>query len=104
MALTINEHYDEDGNRWLFNLAGEMDISNAHQLQQQLEAAYRSHPADLWLDLGGLSYLDSTGLGVMIAIYGGIKKRDHQMVVVNPRENVKKLLRVSHLDKFLLKG
>jgi anti-sigma B factor antagonist len=104
MALTIHEAYDEGGNRWRFNLAGEIDISNAHQLQQKLESAYQTRPADLCLDLGGLGYIDSTGLGVIIAVYGNIKKNGHKMVVVNPRDNVKKLLRVSRLDKVLLEA
>ncbi|MDR2163435.1 MAG: STAS domain-containing protein, partial [Clostridiales Family XIII bacterium] len=89
MSLSINGNYDEAKVRWDFDLHGEIDISNAHQLKQQLEAAYAATPADIYLDIEHLSYIDSTGLGVIIGIYGTIREKGHKTVVVNPKDNVR---------------
>jgi anti-sigma B factor antagonist len=102
MSLSINGNYDEAKNRWNFDLMGEIDISNAHQLRQQLDAAYTARPADIYLDLAKLSYIDSTGLGVIIAVYGAIRGKGHKTIILNPKDNVKKLLRITSLDKVLI--
>jgi anti-sigma B factor antagonist len=102
MSLSINGNYDETDNKWNFDLVGEIDISNAHQLKQQLETAYAAHPTDIYLDLERLSYIDSTGLGVIIGVYGTIRGDGHRTIIVNPKDNVRKLLRITSLDKVLI--
>jgi anti-sigma B factor antagonist len=102
MSLSINGNYDEAGNRWRFDLVGEIDIENAHQLKQQLEAAYAAHPTNIYLDLENLSYIDSTGLGVIIGMYSSIKPDGYKTVILNPKDNVRKLLRITSLDKVLI--
>jgi anti-sigma B factor antagonist len=101
MSLSTSGNYDGDLNQWLFTVAGEVDISNAQQMKAELEASYKQHEADLLLDISDLNYIDSTGLGVIIGIYGQIRGEGHRIVLINPRENVKKLLRITSLDKVL---
>jgi anti-sigma B factor antagonist len=101
MSLSISGSYDNDLSQWLFSVAGEVDISNAQEMKTKLEASYREHEADLMIDVSDLNYIDSTGLGVIIGIYGQIRGADHRIVLINPRENVKKLLRITSLDKVL---
>jgi anti-sigma B factor antagonist len=93
--------YDGDLNQWLFSVAGEVDISNAQEMKSSLETSYKEHEADLLIDVSDLNYIDSTGLGVIIGIYGQIRGSNHRIVLINPRENVKKLLRITSLDKVL---
>ncbi|MDR1293218.1 MAG: STAS domain-containing protein [Clostridiales Family XIII bacterium] len=102
MSLSINGNYDEINDRWDFDLVGEMDISNAHQLKQQIETAYAAHATDIYLNLERLSYIDSTGLGVIIGVYGTIRGNGHKTIIVNPKDNVRKLLRITSLDKVLI--
>jgi anti-sigma B factor antagonist len=102
MSLSISGNYDEQNSRWDFDLVGEIDISNAQQLKQQLEAAYGANPANIYLDLEHLSYIDSTGLGVIIGVYGAIRGNGHKTIILNPKDNVRKLLRITSLDKVLI--
>jgi anti-sigma B factor antagonist len=101
MSLAINGGYDADLNQWLYSISGEIDISNAQELKSRLETSYKEHETDLLVDVSDLNYIDSTGLGVIIGIYGQIRGADHRIVLINPRENVKKLLRITSLDKVL---
>jgi anti-sigma B factor antagonist len=101
MALTINANNNTEKGVWEFKLIGEVDISNAHLFKKQLEAAITERKQNISIDLSELSYIDSTGLGVIIGAYGSIKKDGYGVKVANPRDNVKKLLNISGLDKIL---
>ena len=101
MALSINANNNAENKVWEFKLVGEVDISNAHLFKKQLETALGEKRQNITIDLSGLSYIDSTGLGVIIGTYGSIQKDGFTIKLLNPRENVKKLLRISGLDKKL---
>jgi len=101
MSLIINGNFDDSENHWSFRLTGEIDISNALQLKQQLETAYGGRAADIYIDVSDLSYIDSTGLGILIGVYGDMRGAGDRIKLLNPRENVKKLLKITNLDKLL---
>jgi len=101
MALSINANNNAEKKVWEFSLVGEVDISNAHYFRKQLETALAECKQNITIDLGELNYIDSTGLGVIIGIYGAVKKDGYSVKVLNPKENVKKLLIISGLDKIL---
>jgi len=101
MALSINANNNTETRIWEFSLVGEVDISNAHYFRRQLETALAECRQDITIDLAELNYIDSTGLGVIIGVYGSVKKDGLSVKVLNPRDNVKKLLVISGLDKIL---
>ena len=102
MSLSIKKSFDETEKYWDITVSGEIDISNADEFRNELNAAYDEQPADLKVNLANLSYIDSTGLGVIIGIYGKIKDEGKKLSFTEPRENVKKLFRITNLDKVLL--
>ena len=101
MALSISADNNTEKKVWEFKLVGEIDISNAHIFKKQIETALNEARQNIALDLSGLNYIDSTGLGVIIGAYGSIKKDGFEIKVLNPRDNVRKLLNISGLDKVL---
>ena len=101
MALSINSNDNTEAGVWEFKLVGEVDISNAHLFKKQLESALAEKRQNISVDLSNLTYIDSTGLGVIIGAYGSIKKEGYSIKVTNPRDNVKKLLNISGLDTIL---
>ena len=101
MALSINANNSKENQIWEFSLVGEVDISNAHYLRKQLETALVEVKQNITIDLSELNYIDSTGLGAIIGVYGALKKDGLSVKVLNPKENVKKLLVISGLDRIL---
>jgi len=101
MALTISARDNARKKVWEIKLEGEVDVSNAHLFKKQLEALLGEIKQDIEIDLADLSYIDSTGLGVIIGVYGSIKKDGYSVKLTNPRDNVKKLLNISGLNKIL---
>jgi len=101
MTLSINANNNTEKGVWEFALVGEVDISNAHYFRKQLETALAEVRQNITIDLAQLNYIDSTGLGVIIGVYGSVKKDGLSVKVLNPKDNVKKLLVISGLDKIL---
>jgi len=101
MLLKIERSFDEAKNHWNVKVQGEADISNAPEFRQALNAIYQEKAADIWIFLQDLLYMDSTGLGVIIGACGRMRSTGHEIVLCNPRDNVKKLLSITNLDRIL---
>ena len=101
MTLSISANNNMEEGVWEFQLIGEIDISNAQDFKKQLDAAINETKQNVAIDLSKLDYIDSTGLGVIIGAYGAMKEEGFTIKVLNPKDNVKKLLNISGLDKIL---
>lgn len=100
--LQINSNYNDTIEQWEIQLAGELDVATSAEFRNALENAYGQKPASMVLQLDQLSYIDSTGLGIIIGAYGKMKNQNHAIRLIHPRQNVQKLLRITQLDKLLL--
>lgn len=101
MTLSISANNNMAEGVWEFQLIGEIDISNAQDFKKRLDAAFEETKQNVVIDLAKLDYIDSTGLGVIISAYGAMKEEGFTIKVLNPKDNVKKLLNISGLDKIL---
>ncbi len=101
MSLQVKSSYNNESNHWDLVAAGEVDISTAPQLREYLDGAYQEKKANIQLHLDDLNYMDSTGLGVIIGAFGRMQVNQNKIVLVNPKENIKKLLTITSLDKIL---
>lgn len=61
---------DRSGDRLLIAPVGELDLATAWQLERQLRLAATSDAFEILLDLGGLSFIDSVGLKVVVDAVG----------------------------------
>ena len=71
---------------------------NTRMLQERFEEIESDRNGAVILDLSGLEHLDSTAVGVLV---GGLKRFDAQgrrFFLVNPRERVASVFRITHLD------
>jgi len=51
------------------------------------------------LDLSGISYMDSSGLGLLLSIYATIRNQGGELKLLNCSERVKELLRTTMLTE-----
>ncbi len=101
MSLQMQSNYNKEQDLWELTAKGEVDISTAPKLREYLDGAYREKKADILLLLDELNYIDSTGLGVIIGAYGRMQETENRITLVNPKENIKKLLSITSLDRIL---
>lgn len=90
---------------WNVNLSGELDVSNCNELKKYLNELLEKEMLNITLDIKNLEYIDSTGLGVIISILKVLKSNEKEISIINARDNIKKILNITGLDKiFNLEG
>jgi len=88
----------EQENYILVDIGGEVDIFTCQQLKDSLYQLVEKHKKDLVLDCERLNYIDSTGLGVFVAVLKKVKQINHSITVVNLKESILKLFLITNLD------
>jgi anti-sigma B factor antagonist len=76
---------------------GELDLSTAPVLREQLLAAIGDN--GVWVDLGKCSFMDSTGLRVIIEAARQAAERNVQLGIIGLREQPKQLFEITSLDR-----
>lgn len=61
------EHWREDAGTVVVRITGEVDMSNAASVQETVDQVVGSGVERLIFDLGGLEFIDSSGLAVLLA-------------------------------------
>jgi anti-anti-sigma factor len=80
-------------------LSGELDISRALLLEQELRAVEGTEPACIVIDLSELDFVDSSGLARLIAARRRADRASWRLVFVEGSKAVQRLLSMSALDK-----
>lgn len=103
MSININSKLDNDF--WNVSIEGELDVSSADKLKDQLHKIVDEKMLDVKIDLTNLEYIDSTGLGVIIGVLKKLRVNEKEIYILNPRSNVKKIFTITGLDKiFKMEG
>lgn len=99
------EVYTEfEGRSLVFRLVGELDEHSAQFVRRRLDAAIEESSFDAVIfDLSRLSFMDSTGIGVIIGRYKLAKKVNKPVYVRNPTTTVDKIFRMSGLYEIITK-
>ena len=71
------------------------------EIESKITDAANDGVERLILDLSGIDYLDSAGLGVLMILYGNMKLRKGQLRLVAPRAKVLEVLKMTHTDSIL---
>ena len=80
-------------------LSGELDLSRALLLEQELRAVEGARPSAIVIDLSGLDFVDSSGLARLIAARRRAERGGWRIVLVQGSEAVRRLLSMSALDR-----
>ena len=81
-------------------LSGEVDFTSSGAVQSALFAMVLPGGGAVIADLSGITFLDSSALGVLVQAYRTATERDTRLLVV-ASEPVRKLLRLTGLDTVL---
>jgi anti-anti-sigma factor len=87
----------------LIRAAGELDMSSAAALSQELAAARKGSVTTL-LDLSAVTFIDSTGLQLLLDASRPAADSDWFFFIVRPSESVKRLIELSRTADLLALG
>ena len=99
MSLNIDIEFNDDKNKWLVDLEGEIDIYTSPKLKESLIEALEDKNSNMLIDFLKVDYVDSTGLGALISILKKVKESDNMVYVENVKPNIRKLFDITNLDK-----
>jgi stage II sporulation protein AA (anti-sigma F factor antagonist) len=85
-------------------LYGELDHHSADEFKQQLdEIIGENRELNLVLDLKNLSFMDSSGLGVLLGRYKKLRAGGSRMYLKNPNSQIEKVFNVSGIYNIIKK-
>ena len=77
------------------SLSGELDLSSALTLEEELRRIEDRRPRVLVLDLRRLRFLDSTGLRLILAAHARAIKRGGKLTIVQGSDAVRRIFRLT---------
>ncbi|OPX83817.1 MAG: Anti-sigma F factor antagonist [Pelotomaculum sp. PtaB.Bin104] len=94
--MRLDLEYKE--NTLIVRLSGDLDMGIADSLRNSLEEALDRQPVlNLVFNLAGVSFLDSSILGVLLGRYKRISKIGGSVCIVEPQPQVRRILELSGL-------
>ncbi|HEX4530437.1 MAG TPA: STAS domain-containing protein [Acidimicrobiia bacterium] len=78
-------------------LSGELDVSTAGQLYEELATLSREGAIHVALDLTDLELIDSTGISVVIAEHKRTASAGGELIILNPHRNARRVFEVAGL-------
>lgn len=82
-------------------VTGELDVYTAPVLEETLGDLVDAGSVDIVVDLRGVTFMDSTGLGLLIKALKWTREHDGSLHIVANTEKVLKVFRVTGLDSVL---
>lgn len=82
-------------------IEGEIDSHTAPILKGELELIALSDGLIIELDLSKVTYMDSSGLGVLVAFYKKVIKENTSLKLLNPSERMMRMFNITGLSQFM---
>jgi len=97
--LDLSISYREVGGYTVIVVTGEVDVYTAPKLREQLVELVGDGHYHLVVDLTGVDFLDSTGLGVLVGGLKRVRSHDGSLRLVSDQERILKIFRITGLTK-----
>jgi len=79
-------------------LTGELDLSTAEEVEAALARVEERQPKVIALDLSGLTFLDSSGLRLIVRADQRARDADRRLVIVKGQAAVHRVFSITNLD------
>ena len=93
---------DTAGSILSVHVRGEIDHHTAASIRQGIDATlFEKRPAKLILDLSAVSFMDSSGLGLIMGRYSVMKELGGEMTVWNPSPETRAILTLAGMERLV---
>ena len=99
LSLSTRTENGPAGDRTVVVVGGEIDVYTAPKLREQLIDLVSSGQYHLVVDMEGVEFLDSTGLGVLVGGLKRVRSHDGTLRLVCSQEKILKVFRITGLTK-----
>ncbi len=83
-------------------IRGEIDHHTAVRIRKDIDVLlYERRPQKLILDLSAVSFMDSSGLGLIMGRYAVVRELAGDLVVFNPSREIRGILRLAGMERMV---
>lgn len=83
-------------------LNGEIDHHNAKEIREEIDRfIIANQPKELAIDFADISFMDSSGIGLIMGRYKLISECGGRLIVKNPRQYIKRVLKISGIERIV---
>lgn len=100
-AAFLTLEVEEEGDAILIRPSGELDISTIQVLDAALQNAMKSEASEVLLDLWELTFIDSTGLRLLVLAAERLHGSGNRLRMLRVSAPVSRSLEISGLDRSL---
>ena len=97
MDLSVSS--SEQGAVTIVHVAGEIDVYTAPLLREVLDKQVAAGRTDLVVDLEEVTFMDSTGLGVLVGRLKLVRGQNGTLRIVSAQDRILKVFKITGLDK-----
>ena len=87
--------------RYVITVSGEVDLASSPELDTAIIAAIESGATSVAIDLADVSFMDSSGLGVIVRGLKRCREADKDLDLVITNERVLKVFGITGLDQVI---
>ena len=98
MQLTVEEPIDGQA---IFRPSGRIDLSSSPEVKQRFADAVAQGRPHLIVDLGDVSFIDSSGLGALISGLKAARAAGGYLRIVRPNDQARMILELTTLHRVL---
>ena len=92
---------ERSGRRVVVCAFGELDLATAAAVRQALVDAGTPGPADVVLDLSGVTFVDATGLAALLQAAEALRAAGGDLRLASPSRMLRRMLRLLQLEQRL---
>jgi anti-sigma B factor antagonist len=91
----------EERGTWILAVAGEIDVATSPELRRELHQLADREPARLVLDLHAVTFIDPSGLGVLVGALKRLREEDRGDILIleGLQEPVRKVFDITGLTE-----
>lgn len=95
--LALTSKTSSDG-RQVVSMTGELDIATAQQAYTYISDVIDHTRAPVSVDLGGVTFCDASGLGVLARVAKHARAKGRQLMLTSVRPSLMRIMRITGLD------
>ena len=98
MAEDVALETEDLGSHTVVRATGFLDVSTSPRLREKLLAVIETGPRVILLDLGGIEFLDSSALGVILNGWKHMQAEGGTLAVSSPQPRITKIFEITALN------
>jgi anti-sigma B factor antagonist len=95
-TLELDQHQDAKG-RVVVTVRGEIDVATSPGLRDRLYSIIDGGARELVVDLSGLGFIDSSGLGVLVATLKHMRELEGELVLAGLQQPALRVFEITDL-------